>query len=61
MLNKNTKRLISEREKFEYIVEKTDSVDKIIIEGYIVSEGFKKQIEMVEKKEEQKEEEDDKD
>jgi len=60
-LNKNTKRLISEREKVESIFEKNYSVDQIIIEGYDVSEGFKKQIEMTEKNEEQKEEEDEKD
>ena len=60
-LNKNTKRLISEREKVESIFEKNYSVEQIIIEGYDVSEGFKKQIEMTEKNEEQKEEEDEKD
>ena len=60
-LNKNTKRLISEREKVESIFEKNYSVDQIIIEGYDVSEGFKNQIEMGEKNEEQKEEEVEKD
>ena len=59
-LNKNTKRLISEREKVESIFEKNYSVDQIIIEGYDVSEGFKKQIKITEKNEEQKEEEDEK-
>ena len=48
-------------EKVESIFEKNYSVDQIIIEGYDVSEGFKKQIEMTEKNEEQKEEEDEKD
>ena len=56
-LNQNTKRLISEREKFDSEIVNNDYEEKITLGGYEITEGFKKATEMDEKSEEEKGEE----
>ena len=56
-LNKNTKRLISIREKHDSEIVNNDYEDKVSIGGYYISEFTKKSKEMVEKQEEKKDDE----
>ena len=56
-LNKNTKRLISIRERNDSEIVNNDYEEKISIGGYYISEFTKKSTEMVEKQEEEKDEE----
>ena len=55
-LNKNTKRLISIRERNDSEIVNNDYEEKISIGGYYISEFTKKSTEMVEKQEEEKDE-----
>ena len=55
-LNKNTKRLISIRERNDSEIVNNDYEEKISIGGYYISEFTKKSTEIVEKQEEEKDE-----